>query len=226
MAADAYVFDIETDRLLDATRSNFADLRITVAAGAWVALPDRAGGPAAAPLSADDIDEFLLDGTDDDGALARLASCLDRAATIVAYNGRGFDFKVLAACLGEARVAPWLERLRDPFEVIRARRDSWVKLDELLLANGLEGKSGDGVDAVTWWRNGERRKVADYCKSDVSALSQLACLEDIRFPVKRWSRAARAATVMEWDTLRWGRVLRAARGMLPVEPIGATAPRA
>lgn len=195
----AFVFDLETDRFLDATRSNFGDLRITVAAGAWVDLSTGA---------ASETSEYVFDGTDDAGALSRLSSDLDRASTIVAYNGRGFDLKVLEGYVGRARADAWAEKLRDPFEVMRARRDSWVKLDELLLANGLEGKAGDGAAAVAWWQAGERDRVVQYCRADVEALARLVAMEEIRFPVKRWNRESRLHDVVGWSRLRWGRLLR------------------
>lgn len=212
------MFDLETDRLLDATRSNFADLCMTVGVGKWVDLdldPETATAATAANAEAE---EYVLDGADDAGALARLGASLDRAETVVAYNGRGFDFRVLERYFGAARVQGWLAKLRDPFEVIRARTGSWVKLDDLLLANGLEGKTADGLSAVAWWGEGQRARVLEYCREDVEALCRLVRMQEIRFPIKRWegAGAARAHAVVGWETLRWGRILRAARASMVI----------
>lgn len=180
------VFDVETDRLLDKTRSNYEDLRITVAAA----------------YSTRDETMHTCFG-DREGGLDPLATLFDDEATdvVVAYNGRGFDFRVLKNHFPLDRVRAWEQKLIDPFEVIREQTGSWVKLDELLEANGLPRKSANGVAAVEWWADGRKEEVAEYCRDDVQGLVDLLALGKFVFPIKRWE--GRTQVVSEWAELDW-----------------------
>jgi hypothetical protein len=187
------VFDVETN----AIESNPEGVRVhvTVAVARWV----RELGSGVT---------CVVPSAQEDGELhARFAPLLDEADAIVAYNGRGFDLRVLrrAHFVGqEERVARWAAKLIDPFEVMRATTGSWVKLDELLEANGLPSKTGSGLDAIKWWADGERDKVARYCEADVDALRNLLELPEetpLRFPVKRW--VERKQVVTGWAQLDW-----------------------
>ncbi len=42
-----------------------------------------------------------------------------------------------------------------------------IKLDTLAEATLGKKKSGNGLEAVAWWRNGEVEKVMKYCLDDV-----------------------------------------------------------
>ena len=223
------VFDVETDRLLDpATRSNHADLRVTVAV-AYVYIFDLDASAKTTPRSGSKrteadatVHEWFPGGEEPD--TGDFCAALDAADAVVAYNGRDFDLRVLPNHEGcdAARVRRWTKKLVDPFEAIRSSTGSWVKLDELLDANGLPRKTGDGCDAVDWWAAGERRKVADYCRKDVEALAALLLLPGGRFafPVKRWTarrtepdaegrskRLKSVAVVDHWAELDWGAYL-------------------
>ena len=184
------MFDIETDRLLTPSRDNWIDLRITVAVGI-----DAQGT----------VHQFVFPPGDTDGQAdptVRMGEQLDLADRIVAYNGREFDFRVLENYFESGRVMSWLAKLVDPFEVIRATTGSWVKLDELLEANGLPTKSGTGVDAVQWWNNNEISRVIDYCHHDVVSLWALVTqFKVLRFPVKAWDNGQHR--VVKWARLRW-----------------------
>jgi RNase_H superfamily len=207
------VFDLETDRLLNATRDNWADLRVTAFAAVLSPLPkpmseetgceeDGQGGQDARVV----LYAPVWPPEDATAALQPLAAALDAAERLVAYNGREFDLRVLLNYYARERVDGWSAKLADPFELIRAATRSWVSLDELLLANGLPGKQPpgcSGVDAVAWWAAGERDRVADYCRQDAEALHALVTRsERLRFPVKRWTRAG-AQVVERHAKLRW-----------------------
>jgi len=201
-------FDVETDRLLDSSRTNFGDLRITVAAASEVGR----GRAAASSFYADPVGS-------DEPPLSGLADALEGACTVVAFNGRGFDMRVLRNHFASEAVERWTRKLIDPFEAMREHTGSWVKLDELLEANGLAQKSGDGVSAVEWWAAGERRKVADYCCQDVEGLRRLLELGKIAFPVKRWQDTGegrkRHQVVTGWAELDWDRHVAQQQGMHP-----------
>jgi hypothetical protein len=187
---DAFVFDIETDRLLTPSRDNWRDLRITAVVGI-----DPQGT----------AHEFVFmpnDAAAEADAVLRIGKHLDSAVQIVAYNGREFDLRVLENYFEADRVESWLAKLVDPFEVIRATTGSWVKLDELLDANGLQKKGGTGVDAVQWWKDGQINRVVDYCRHDVFSLWSLVTqFKVLRFPVKVWEGGEQR--VVKWSRLRW-----------------------
>ena len=220
-----FVFDTETDGLPDPRASGAGEDPFAIAppadadpAWAGVRLTVAVGFDAEGRRH-----DFVLPppGEDDAaraGALEALASCLDAAEAIVAYNGRGFDLRALERELGRPRVLPWARKLRDPFEVIRALTGSWVSLAELLAANGLPGKSADGAEAVRWWKAGERAKVLEYCAEDARLLHALVtCHGQLRFPVKAWGRRrdgqpGREQAVVAWKKLDWAAYLRRMNG--------------
>ena len=43
-----------------------------------------------------------------------------------------------------------------------------MKLDPLAKDTLGSAKSGNGVEAVKWWRAGQRNRVAEYCEQDVA----------------------------------------------------------
>jgi hypothetical protein len=230
------VFDVETDKLLCANKggsgsTGHEDLKITVACGASLreALPElvqRTSGGALLLSSqseqsprkhvrtfyGDPVDALELGGE----TMEDMGRMLDEADVVVAYNGRSFDIRVLRNHFEQASVDQWEQKLVDPFEAMKDYTGSWVKLDELLDANGLPRKSADGVSAVLWWSEGRKREVAEYCKDDVSGLISLLNLRKFAFPVKRWRRPRDAATsslkmrqeISGWSELNWTEYLR------------------
>lgn len=189
------VFDVETDRLLDGSRQNHSDLRVTVAAAINMRVDVGDGSREVGPVRTFYGDEAValdaLDALDASGTMAGLGDMLEGADAIVAYNGRSFDLRVLRNHLPSEDVDRWERKLVDPFEAIRKTTGSWVKLDELLEANGLARKSADGVMAVEWWASGEkaqRARVAEYCRDDVRGLVALLSLGRFAFPEKSWRR--------------------------------------
>lgn len=198
------VFDVETDRLLEKSKdgkTGHEDLRITVACGVDLNFD--------CPNTTDEIQTFY--GRKDDAValggytLEDLADRLDIADVIVAYNGRWFDLRVMRNHIDSARVDRWEAKLIDPFEAMRDHTGSWVKLDELLEANGLPRKSADGVSAVEWWAAGRKRDVAEYCKDDVSGLVSLLKMGKFAFPVKKWKTTQKKMKqeIASWSELNW-----------------------
>lgn len=48
-----------------------------------------------------------------------------------------------------------------------------IKLDTLAEATLGRKKTGHGLEAIVWWRNGEREKVKSYCMEDVKITKKL-----------------------------------------------------
>ena len=173
--AKVFCFDLETDGLLDKTRSNHHELRMTVGVGI-----DHLGVRH---------DFVLLPGMDDaqqHKVMNELAHHMESADVIVIYNGRWFDLKILANYYSEDQIARWAHKLRDPFEYARRILGEWPKLNAMLTANGIDVKTGDGVEAVAWWQQGKYDQVLEYCAADVSKLRELIMIgETLRCPAKR-----------------------------------------
>lgn len=229
-------FDLETDRLLDKTRSNFGELRITAGVGVTFTHPTpprvREGGVRTRARARREAEEgspgdwfhvLLTPGTEPDEERAQLdafGARLDAAQVVVAYNGRGFDLRVLRNYFDSTRVDAWAAKLLDPFEVIRNATGAWVKLDHLLAVNGLARKTADGVAAVDWWAQGRHDEVLRYCRSDVELLVALLQRPTIRFRANHktssWGRGSPAAPSRH--KLYWSERLSAFRGSAPRLP--------
>ncbi|MCK4386937.1 MAG: hypothetical protein KAV41_02545, partial [Candidatus Pacebacteria bacterium] len=48
-----------------------------------------------------------------------------------------------------------------------------LKLDNVANATLGEGKSGNGLEAITWWKTGEIEKIRKYCLDDVRITKEL-----------------------------------------------------
>jgi len=94
----------------------------------------------------------------------QLVEDLHGAERIVGYNVRRFDYEVLRAYTDRPLDAlPTVDMLVDLHRSLGWR----PKLDDLALATLGEGKSGNGLDAVRWFRQGRLEEVVAYCKRDV-----------------------------------------------------------
>lgn len=90
---------------------------------------------------------------------------LKSAVKVVGFNVQQFDYRVLQPYAPQIRFAsiPTIDMLVDIQKVLGFR----VSLDNVAGASLSAAKSADGIQSVTWFRNGELDKVADYCKADV-----------------------------------------------------------
>lgn len=212
------VFDVETDRLLEKNQKNQStgheSLRITVACGVNLVGRESSEKNEIRTFYGNEEDAIELGGD----TLEDLARALDAADAIVAYNGRWFDLRVMRNHIDPARVDLWEAKLVDPFEAMKEYTGSWVKLDELLEANGLPRKSADGVSAVEWWAAGRKKEVAEYCKDDVSGLVSLLEMGKFAFPVKKWKvpppskssptmKIKMKQEIASWSELNWNAYL-------------------
>ncbi len=88
----------------------------------------------------------------------------ERADILVGFNSEHFDLPLLQKYyhgdLTKIKHLDILKEIKDSF----GRR---MKLDSIAEATLGVNKSGHGLQAITWWRNGEYEKVKQYCIDDV-----------------------------------------------------------
>lgn len=146
------VFDLETQKSFAEVggRDNFRDLKISVAA--TMELPGR------------------RTRTYHEWDLARLVEALHAADLVVGFNIRRFDYEVLSAYtdrrLGDLPTLDLLEK----FESAAGFR---VKLDSIAKATLGRSKSGDGLEAIRWFKEGKLDQIAQYCCDDVAITADL-----------------------------------------------------
>lgn len=89
---------------------------------------------------------------------------------IITFNGNRFDFEVLRAY---TRTDTLLPLSFDVHEELHRRLGHRVKLDDLARDTLGKAKGGTGLEAVGWWRAGEKKKVIEYCEKDVAILRDI-----------------------------------------------------
>lgn len=94
-----------------------------------------------------------------------LIETLSKADLVVGYNIRRFDYEVLMGytILDLAHHLPTLDLL----EVVEKTLGHRLSLDAVATATLGVGKTGDGLDAIRWWREGKLMEIAEYCCFDV-----------------------------------------------------------
>ncbi|MEN9523941.1 MAG: hypothetical protein RL536_10 [Candidatus Parcubacteria bacterium] len=138
-------FDIETKNIFQDVGSNDpADLDISV-----VGVHDS------------ETDEYTSYLEEDFGKLWPL---LESADAFVTWNGDHFDIPLLNKYYpGDLTKIKSIDLMRE-VQLVLGRR---LKLDTVGEATLNRKKSGHGLDAIEWWRNGEVDKVIKYCIEDV-----------------------------------------------------------
>ncbi|MEA2112383.1 MAG: ribonuclease H-like domain-containing protein [Patescibacteria group bacterium] len=103
-------------------------------------------------------DSFLEDDFD------RLWPILEKADMLIGYNSDHFDIPLLDKHYpGDLTAIKSLDILKE----IKSNYGKRFKLDSVAQATLGEGKSGNGLEAITWWKNGEIEKIRKYCLDDV-----------------------------------------------------------
>lgn len=144
-------FDIETQNIFqDVGSNNPTDLSISL-----LAIYDS---------KTESYDSFLHT------ELSRLWPILENADMLVTFNGDHFDIPLLDKYYpGDLTKIKSLDLLKE-MQKSAGRR---MKLDQI--AEGTLGirKSGNGLDAITWWKNGEIEKLRKYCIDDVRITKEI-----------------------------------------------------
>lgn len=99
--------------------------------------------------------------------VGKLVTELESFTHVVTFNGNRFDIEVLRAY---APVEGIRQRSFDVHEALYKQLGHRVKLDQLARDTLGTAKSGDGLQAVEWWRAGQKDRVAAYCEQDVAIL--------------------------------------------------------
>ncbi|MGB7683407.1 MAG: ribonuclease H-like domain-containing protein [Candidatus Acidiferrales bacterium] len=99
--------------------------------------------------------------------VSKLVEELDSFTLITTFNGNRFDFEVLR---GYTPVDHLMKRSFDVHEVLHKLLGHRIKLDQLAKDTLGNAKTGSGIDAVQWWREGKKEKVIEYCQMDVALL--------------------------------------------------------
>ncbi len=143
------VFDIETKNIFqDVGSSDPVDLDISL-----VGLYDYENNT---------YDSFLQED------FGRLWNILEKTDMFITYNGDHFDIPLLnkyykkdgRGDLAKIRSLDLLKEIKNSY----GRR---MKLDQIAEGTFGIGKSGNGLEAVAWWRSGEIEKIRKYCLDDV-----------------------------------------------------------
>ncbi|MBI5134095.1 MAG: ribonuclease H-like domain-containing protein [Candidatus Taylorbacteria bacterium] len=145
------VFDIETRNLFQDVGSNDPrDLDIAV-----VCTYEYATG---------EYKSFLQED------LGKLWPMLENADMLITFNGDHFDIPLLDKYYpGDLTKIKSLDLLKEVKKSLGFR----VKLDSIAQATLGYGKSGHGLEAITWWKNGEVDKIIQYCKDDVKVTKEI-----------------------------------------------------
>ncbi len=100
----------------------------------------------------------------------RLVRELENTLKIITFNGERFDLVVLSAYADvQGLYVKSLDLLNDLKRILGHR----VRLDSLAHHTLGIKKTGSGLDAVRWWREGNKQKVVEYCRHDVQLLHDL-----------------------------------------------------
>ena len=102
--------------------------------------------------------------------LPQLWPYIEQADMLIGFNSDHFDIPLLNKYYpGELTHIKSLDLLKEIHGVLGRR----IKLDTIAEATLGEKKSGHGLQALVWWRNGERQKVIDYCIQDVKVTKNI-----------------------------------------------------
>lgn len=100
----------------------------------------------------------------------KLWPIIERAELLIGFNSDSFDIPILNRYYpGDLTKIPSLDLLTEVYNALGRR----VRLQSLAEATLGVGKSGNGLEAIEWWKNGEVDKVRQYCMDDVKITRQL-----------------------------------------------------
>ena len=102
--------------------------------------------------------------------LPKLWPILEHADMLIGFNSDTFDIPLLNRYYpGDLSHIRSLDLLSEVYKVLGRR----IRLQALAEATLGKGKSGDGLKAMEWWKEGKRDKVAEYCIEDVRITREL-----------------------------------------------------
>src|SRR3989338_7160229 len=100
----------------------------------------------------------------------KLGEMLAEADQIIGFNIKNFDFQVLQPYMNfNLSEIPYLDILEEVEKIIGHR----IKLDNLAKMTLGAGKSGDGLQALKYYRLGQMEELKKYCLDDVRITKEL-----------------------------------------------------
>ncbi|MES2214090.1 MAG: ribonuclease H-like domain-containing protein [Patescibacteria group bacterium] len=102
--------------------------------------------------------------------LPKLWPIIERADMLIGFNSDHFDIPLLNKYYpGDLAKIKSLDILKE-IQKVYGRR---MKLDQLAEGTLNTKKSGHGLDAIMWWRQGEIEKIRTYCIDDVRITKEI-----------------------------------------------------
>jgi DEAD/DEAH box helicase domain-containing protein len=102
--------------------------------------------------------------------LTKLSSLLQTADQIIGFNIKDFDFQVLQPYMNfDVSSLPYLDILEEIEKVLGHR----IKLEDIAQATLGKGKSGSGMDALLYFKQGRWDALEKYCLDDVKVTRQI-----------------------------------------------------
>lgn len=102
--------------------------------------------------------------------LGNLWPILEHSDMLIGFNSDHFDIPLLNRYYpGDLTKLKSLDILKEIHKSYGRR----MKLDQLAEGTLGKKKSGHGLEAIQWWRNGEKDKVRNYCTDDVKITKEL-----------------------------------------------------
>ncbi len=100
----------------------------------------------------------------------KLWPIIEQADMLITFNGNHFDIPLLNKYYsGDLKKIKSLDLMAEVKNVLGRR----IKLDTLAEATLGKKKGANGLDAITWWQNGEIDKIIKYCIEDVKITKEL-----------------------------------------------------
>ncbi len=140
--------------------------------------------------------------------LPKLWPILERADMLIGFNSDSFDIPLLNRYYpGDLSHLRSLDLLTEVQKVLGRR----IRLQALAEATLKKGKSGDGLKASEWWKEGKKEKVREYCIEDVRLTRELFDYAVTHGVLKY--KDLRTIRDIKLDTSLWGRVKEGAPAM-------------
>jgi DEAD/DEAH box helicase domain-containing protein len=130
---------------------------------------------------------------------------LEKADMLIGYNSDHFDLPLLGKYYsGDLTKIKSLDLLKEIKNSLGRR----LKLDTIAEATLGINKSGNGLEAVTWWKQGKKEEVKKYCLDDVKITKEVyeyalkngilkykdgGVIKDIKLNTSKWDQKSSSA---------------------------------
>jgi DEAD/DEAH box helicase domain-containing protein len=106
----------------------------------------------------------------EEAEIPKLSPILQAADQIIGFNIKDFDFEVIQPYLNfDIFQVPYLDILEEVEKVLQHR----IKLETIAQGTLGTGKSGNGLEAILYYKNGRMDLLKKYCLDDVKITKQV-----------------------------------------------------